>query len=208
MTFSAFQRLLVTTMCLALMPDRATFLSGLAGQTATLPDTPLTYGGFAATFDADGTFAIDGEGWPPMKGAWRVDGADVLLTMSEGPKDCTGPARYRFDVAGRRLEFTLVSDECTPRRMILDHSVWTPRGDPRVVPERRLVRTAAPERRPLPRAAPAAGSWPSFRGPLASGVADGQQPPRPLERQARARTSCGARRSPDWRIRVRSSGAT
>ena len=62
-------------------------MSGLAGQTATLPDTPLTYGGFAATFSADGTFAIDGEGWPPMKGAWRVDGADVLLTMSEGPKD-------------------------------------------------------------------------------------------------------------------------
>jgi outer membrane protein assembly factor BamB len=44
-------------------------------------------------------------------------------------------------------------------------------------PERRLVRTAATERRTLPAADPRAGYWPSFRGPQASGVADGQNLP-------------------------------
>jgi outer membrane protein assembly factor BamB len=43
--------------------------------------------------------------------------------------------------------------------------------------ERRITRTLAPARGELPRAAPAAGSWPSFRGPSASGVADGQRLP-------------------------------
>jgi outer membrane protein assembly factor BamB len=45
------------------------------------------------------------------------------------------------------------------------------------VPERRITRTLAPGRQVLPPAAPDAGSWPSFRGPAASGVANGQRLP-------------------------------
>jgi outer membrane protein assembly factor BamB len=44
-------------------------------------------------------------------------------------------------------------------------------------PERRITRTVAPKRGELPRAAPETGSWPSFRGLHASGVADGQRLP-------------------------------
>ena len=43
--------------------------------------------------------------------------------------------------------------------------------------ERRIARTAAPKRGTLPRATPSTGAWPSFRGPQASGVADGQRLP-------------------------------
>jgi outer membrane protein assembly factor BamB len=45
------------------------------------------------------------------------------------------------------------------------------------VPERRITRTLAPGRQVLPPAAPDAGSWPSFRGPDASGVANRQRLP-------------------------------
>jgi len=45
------------------------------------------------------------------------------------------------------------------------------------VPERRIVRSAAKEQRPLPVTGTPAGSWPSFRGAQASGVADGQRLP-------------------------------
>jgi outer membrane protein assembly factor BamB len=45
------------------------------------------------------------------------------------------------------------------------------------IPERKIVRTAAPNAAPLPKAAPEAGSWPSFRGPQASGIASGQNLP-------------------------------
>jgi outer membrane protein assembly factor BamB len=149
----------------------------IAGQGATLPDTPLTFGVFDAAFRADGTFSLEGSGWPSMKGTWRAEVAEVLLMMSDGPKGCDGPGRYRFNVEGRDVTFALVSDDCVPRRMILGQSTWVPRGTARVVPERRIVLTPAAARRPLPRAASAAGSWPSFRGPLASGVADGQRLP-------------------------------
>jgi outer membrane protein assembly factor BamB len=43
--------------------------------------------------------------------------------------------------------------------------------------ERRITRTAAPRKGPLPQAASSAGRWPSFRGPSAAGVADGQRLP-------------------------------
>jgi outer membrane protein assembly factor BamB len=43
--------------------------------------------------------------------------------------------------------------------------------------ERRIVRTATEQKRALPPAAPGTGSWPSFRGAQASGVADGQRLP-------------------------------
>src|SRR5262245_29645010 len=42
---------------------------------------------------------------------------------------------------------------------------------------RRIVRTSAAERPPLPDPGSPTGSWPSFRGPAASGVADRQNLP-------------------------------
>ena len=61
--------------------------------------------------------------------------------------------------------------------MILDRSEWRPSGETVVVPERRVVLTAEPRRGPLPGTPVSTGQWPSFRGPQASGVADGQRLP-------------------------------
>ncbi len=61
--------------------------------------------------------------------------------------------------------------------MILDGSLWRPAAEKEPVPERRIARSAA---QPLPRLREPgsdAGSWPSFRGPLAAGVAKGQDLP-------------------------------
>jgi outer membrane protein assembly factor BamB len=61
--------------------------------------------------------------------------------------------------------------------MILDRSTWAPAEETRIIPPRRIVRTAgarAPAR-PDPRTPVAA--WPSFRGIQASGVAEGQNLP-------------------------------
>jgi hypothetical protein len=32
----------------------------------TLASTPLTFGFFTARFDTNGTFTLEGEGWPPI----------------------------------------------------------------------------------------------------------------------------------------------
>jgi outer membrane protein assembly factor BamB len=61
--------------------------------------------------------------------------------------------------------------------MILDGSTWLPAGTAPAPPSREILVTAGTARGPLPPQVPSAGSWPSFRGPLASGVADGQQLP-------------------------------
>ena len=142
-----------------------------------LPSNPLAFGDFVAQFSPDQTFTLDGEEWPSFGGTWKTDGAQVELLWKEGPGGCTGPGRYRFRIAGSRLNLELVSDDCVPRRMVLDGSTWRPEGEAEVVPERRIVRTAG-ESSSLPsHADPSYGSWPSFRGPQASGVSEGQDLP-------------------------------
>lgn len=143
-------------------------------DTSRLPAGPLTFGAFSASFDTRGAFSIQGQGWPALRGSWKADGEQIELVVSDGPRDCDGPGRYRFRVEGGRVSFELVSDGCNPRRMILDRSTWRPAGETVSVPERRIVRIAAERPPRLPKAEPEAGSWPSFRGRNASGVAEGQ----------------------------------
>jgi hypothetical protein len=141
-----------------------------------LPSGPLTFGMFSARFGSDGTFTLEGRDWPPFKGTWRAEASEIEL-RTPGEPGCDGPGRYRVGVQGTRLTVDLVSDACVPRRMILDRSTWRPRGESEAIPERRLVRTAAEPPPPLPEAGSAAGSWPSFRGPQGSGIAEGLRLP-------------------------------
>ncbi len=64
-----------------------------------------------------------------------------------------------------------------PRRMMLTDSVWLPVGEKPAIPPRLIVRSGPDTPPALPAATSAEGSWPSFRGPVASGVADGQHLP-------------------------------
>jgi outer membrane protein assembly factor BamB len=135
----------------------------------TLPSTPLTFGFFTARFDTNGTFTLEGEGWPPFKGTWTLDSAVIVLS-TPGVRDCEAPGRYRVGRDGATIRFDLVVDDCTARRMIVDRSMWRPAGSSTPVAERRIVRMAAARPKPLPAPVGVAGSWPSFRGPEATGT--------------------------------------
>jgi outer membrane protein assembly factor BamB len=143
---------------------------------AALPSAPLTYGFFTIQFSADGAFSLKGEGWPTFTGTWKSDGAMVVIS-TPAVTTCEGEARYKFAVDGTRVVLDLVSDGCQPRVMILDRSRWRPLGEPETIPVRRIRVSAADRLAALPRAPSDEGSWPSFRGRLASGVADGQHLP-------------------------------
>jgi outer membrane protein assembly factor BamB len=71
---------------------------------------------------------------------------------------------------------TTVADTCVPRQMVLRESTWRPAGEADAITARTISRKG-PDRAPTLPASPAAGSWPSFRGPGANGVADGQDLP-------------------------------
>ena len=142
-----------------------------------LPTGPLAFGAFTCEFKADGTFQIEGQGWPPFVGNWKVSASELTLVMAEGESDCPGPGRYSVEVKDGHLHLQLVADDCVPRRMVLDGSHWRPEGEVEAVVERRILLSSAETRNPLPEPASAAGSWPSFRGPSASGVAEGQNLP-------------------------------
>ena len=113
-----------------------------------------------------------------MIGTWKTAGSSLELVLTKAPNPaCADPGKYTFTTDGVHLTLQLVSDTCQNRRMILDRSAWRPVGEAEPVPERRIVRTAATSLPALPAAPNARGSWPSFRGPGAAGVSDGQQLP-------------------------------
>jgi outer membrane protein assembly factor BamB len=139
------------------------------------PSTPLHYGAFTLRFAPDGAFALEGQGWPAFNGTWKAVN-DQLTMSTPAVQDCAGPGRYRFHLDGTHLVMTLIDDACEPRRMILHDSTWLPEGEKPAIAERKIIRTGG-ETTKLPAAVSAKGSWPSFRGPNAAGVADGQHLP-------------------------------
>ena len=144
--------------------------------TVTLPSQPLRFGAFTARFDPAGTFTVEGQGWPKLEGTWTIQGAEIELRTPSAPKECAEPARYRVAAADGHPTFALIADPCQTRRMILDRSSWRLASETVTVAPRRIAVTplARPPAKPF---APATGSWPSFRGAQAAGVADGQQLP-------------------------------
>src|SRR5262249_34435396 len=116
-------------------------------------------------------------GWPTLSGNWKIKGEEIELVTTKAQKGCEGPGRYRVRVDGKRVGFDLIADDCVPRRMIIDRSVWSPAEETKVIAQRSIKSTAKarPPNRPEP--AVANGSWPSFRGTQASGVAEKQNLP-------------------------------
>ena len=151
---------------------------GGARQGEGMPAGPLKFAAFALRFGPDGGFSLEGPGWPAFKGTWKRTGADLeIVTGGDTAGGCDKPGHYRATVDTGRVVLTLVDDPCRTRGAILDRSTWRPAGESIPIPERKIVRTAAPQPIVIPAAAPGAGSWPSFRGAAASGVADGQNLP-------------------------------
>lgn len=150
-----------------------------SAQSPTLPATPLQYGAFTARFAPDGVLTIqpEGSGLPPLTGTWKTDRDELTVMTTGGPPQCATAGRYRFRIEATRVALSVVQDECTVRRLVLDGSIWRPVGETPLIAERRTSRTG-PDRAPaLPKPASAKGSWPSFRGPNAAGVATGQNLP-------------------------------
>jgi hypothetical protein len=142
-----------------------------------LPATPLKFGAFNAHFNADGTFKLEGTGWPAFSGNWKRTGDEVELVTTKAPKGCEGPGRYKARLDDKRVTFSLVADDCVPRRMILNDSVWSPAEEAKVIAARRIVTKSSA--RPPKSAEPSVANvnWPSFRGLLASGISEKQNLP-------------------------------
>lgn len=87
-----------------------------------LPDTPMSFGAFMATFGRDGSFSLVGQGCPPFKGTWAALNDTLELSTTGGEKGCEGPGRYTVSPDGVRLMLALQSDACETRRLILDGS--------------------------------------------------------------------------------------
>jgi outer membrane protein assembly factor BamB len=161
---------------------RAVVLIGALLQTqpappSVLPSEPLRFGAFSARFDPAGTFTLDGQGWPKLGGTWEAADVEIELITTGGPPNCAGAGRYRVvATAGGGVTFAVVADECRVRRMILDRSAWRLATETVAIPTRRIAVTAF-AKPPAKPSVPPVGSWPSFRGAQAAGIAEGMRLP-------------------------------
>ena len=151
--------------------------SAAAAAAADMPTTPMSFGAFTIQFEPAGTFTLAGTGWPKLNGNWKKSGSEVELAMNDAPEGCKGSGKYGTNMNGNHLSFDLVADDCMVRRMILDHSTWRPTSEVVAKPVREIKLTAVARPSSSFKPVAALGSWPSFRGPHASGIAEGQNLP-------------------------------
>ena len=178
----------------------------LGAQGPTLPPTPITFGFFTARFAPGGAFTLEGDGWPTFTGTWALEASEVRLA-TPGVRNCEGPGRYRVRNDEGRVQLALVSDDCQPRRMILDKSDWRPVGTAVTIAERSITRRAAPKLPPLPAAAPAGRQLAVVSRPRRRRRRRRAAPPRRMGRQERQEHPVARSRFPDSATRARSSGA-
>ena len=148
-----------------------------AATTQPFPTGPLVSGTTNVTFAADGTFTLTGFELSRLGGTYKITGNEIELMLSPAPANCMASGKYRFVVEGRRVTFTRITDTCPTRWWVFDDSTWAPPGEKIAAPARHIVRTSGTDKRALPSPKPSTGSWPSFRGKEAAGVADGQRLP-------------------------------
>jgi hypothetical protein len=83
----------------------ASLVAGAAGERLLgqpippLPAQRLAFGAFIAQFAPDGTFALEGAGWPSFKGTWTSNGSRIEHALRPEPRD--NDAAYAYDVSGR-----------------------------------------------------------------------------------------------------------
>ena len=145
---------------------------------AALPASPLSFGMLTARFDPAGTLTVQGQGWSDLRGDWKNQGDAIdvsIAALANSGAGCDAPGKYRATTDGKHVTFALVSDDCKERQIMLDRSTWRPADEMVAKPTRNFVRTSSAL--PPSASSAAAGSWPSFRGPNASGIADGQNLP-------------------------------
>ena len=148
-----------------------------AADAADLPGDSMRFGVFTARFDPGGTFTLEGDRWPKLNGNWKKTGEELELTTSGGPGGCDRAGKYRVNLQGKGMSLDMIADECMPRRMILDRSTWRPAGETVAVAKRQISLTPGARLSSRVKAGVVKGSWPSFRGPYASGIAEGQNLP-------------------------------
>src|SRR5689334_22847409 len=87
------------------------FTRKASAQELTLPSGPLQFGVFHARFGADGTFALDGQGWPSFAGTWKRSADTIEIATPGAAGGCDAAGRYKVHVDSR-VTLDVIEDAC------------------------------------------------------------------------------------------------
>ena len=83
------------------------------GQTTPpqIPSSPLTFGVFVVRFSANGTFMLEGQGWPSIRGSWKTRGQQIDLVTGWLQEGAQNPWGRPVDIAVDQQGSLFISDD-------------------------------------------------------------------------------------------------
>lgn len=109
---------------LLVMASSAVADSGLTGTYKTkITGSGHFNGKWTLRFTKRGALTVEQNGNVEVTGSFTS--TDSKLTFAKGEKGegaCQGVGKYKWDLTGKKLKFTRISDSCSGRRTVLSHT--------------------------------------------------------------------------------------
>jgi hypothetical protein len=117
----AFAVTLVASLVLACSALAAGGLTGTYKTTIT--GSKHFNGTWTLQFTKKGAYTVKENGEVMVNGSFTsTDSKLTFLKGDKGPGACPGVGKYQWDLTGKTLKFTRISDSCSGRRTVLSHT--------------------------------------------------------------------------------------
>jgi hypothetical protein len=81
-------------------------------------------GTWTLQFTKKGAYTVKHNGKVEVTGTFTsTDSKLTFLKGDKGPGACPGVGKYEWDLTGKKLKFTRISDSCSGRRTVLSHTL-------------------------------------------------------------------------------------
>jgi len=118
----AFAAILAMSLVLACSAVAA---GGLSGTYKTkITGSKQFNGTWTLQFKKDGAYSVKHNGRVEVTGTFTsTDSKLTFLKGDKGPGACPGAGKYEWDLTGKKLKLTRISDSCSGRRTVLSHTL-------------------------------------------------------------------------------------
>ncbi len=117
---------LIAALALAATALAATKLSGTFTTTISGKGPSTLNGALDGTWKITfkkGAYKVTDNGHAAVNGAYKLKGSTISLTDKAGPAKCSETGKYKFQLNGKTLKLTKISDPCAGRAGVLSRKL-------------------------------------------------------------------------------------
>jgi hypothetical protein len=117
---------LIAALAMSAVALASSTLSGTFKTTITGSGANTLHGTLDGTWKIsfkNGTYKVTDNGHAAVNGHYKLKGSTISLTDKAGPAKCSGTGKYKFQLKGKTLKFTTISEPCAGRQGVLTHKL-------------------------------------------------------------------------------------